>query len=280
MTDEDSTPVVENDSAIDAASDIVTLPIGIDHDGSRYRTVIIDEMSGVDEELVSNKKKTGGNGGKAVSLVLCRCIQEIPGLVERKRSPDSMIDREIVRKMYQCDRDFLIARIHMLAGNDETVLAGKCPRCDALHEEEVLMSKLPVSQWPVDKPAEMEFDLPVGYTVSERGKPPVTHTKGVFRFPRGVEQELVAAIRDNPGQANSAMIATCIKKLGTFGSIDQEIAKSLKSRDRRYLMDEVKNQMPGMRQWKAYDCGECGREFDLTVDMTAFFRGRTSSATR
>lgn len=261
-------------------SDHVTLPIGLDHEGQRYRHVVIDEMSGVDEELVSNKKKTGGNGSKAVSLVLCRCIQEIPGLLERKNNSDSLIDRELVRKMYQCDRDYLVSRIHMLAGNDETVMAGKCPRCDEVYEEDVLMSRLPVTEWPSDKAAEFEFELPVGYTVTDRGKSPVTHTKGTFKFPRGIEQEMVASIRDNPGLANSAMIASCIKGLGTVGTIDQEIAKGLKTRDRRHLMEEVKLKMPGMRQWKTHDCQGCGREFDLVVDMTAFFRGRTSSATK
>ena len=55
-------------------SETVTLPIGLDIDGTRYRTVHIDEMTGYDDEALSDKKHRN-NGAKAITTLLRRCIQ-------------------------------------------------------------------------------------------------------------------------------------------------------------------------------------------------------------
>lgn len=259
---------VEEERSAPEVSDHVTLPVGVDDGtGTRFREVVVDEMSGIDDELVSGKK-SGGNGAKGLSLVLCRCIQSIEGLVEQKKNSESLIDRQIVRRMTQADRDYLVSRIFMLGGADDAVMQGKCPRCETSREEEVFMSDLQVVRWPDDKPPGFEFELPVGY----RGQDGKLHRKGWMDFPTGAIQENIATLKG--ALIITAMLTACIKRLGSLETVDQEIVKRFKSRDRRYLMDELKFKAPGLRQWKEVTCSECDKAFDIRVDMSSFFDSR------
>lgn len=254
-------------------SEYVRLPVGYEKDGVRYRNVVIDELSGVDEALMSNKKKTGGNQAKGLTLVLARAIQEIEGLVPRKSNPDTPIDPQIPRMMYQVDRDFLISRVQMLSDRDETVMRGTCTKCRATHEQEALISERPIKEWPDDQPLEMEFELKKGYAEIIKGQDPVYHTKGTLRLPRGRDQEAVAALsQDNPGQAMTAILAACIKNLGTLDHIDQTIAARLKGRDRRYLFNLIRDKAPGVKVWDFVTCYNCGNpEVEVILDLSGFF---------
>ena len=254
-------------------SEHVRLPIGYEKAGTRYRNVVIDELSGVDEALLSNKKKTGGNTAKGLTMVLARSIQEIEGLVPRKKNPDTPIDHTIPRMMYQVDRDFLFSRIQLLSEKDETTLRGTCPKCNTVYEEDVLISDRPVYEWPEDKPCEFEFELKRGYTETKRNEDPVIHKSGILRFPRGRDQEAIALMAsENPGQAMTAMLAACIKKLGDLDNIDQTITARIKSRDRKYLFNRIRDEVPGMKMWDIKTCFNCGHSnVEAMIDISAFF---------
>ena len=254
-------------------SDTVRLPVGLEIDGVRYREVVIDEMCGIDDHNLSSKK-VSGNGAKGVSIILSRCIQEIDGFLKRKPDSSKLCDRSIPRKLTVIDRDYLISRIYMLGGENDVVMAGKCPRCGTAWEEDAKISEMDVIEWPEDQPLEIEFELPVGITMVEDGETK-THKKGVLRFPTGREQEFVGDL-GSPAMIFDAMFASCIKKLGDLTDIDQELMKRLKSRDRRFLLQFLQERLPGIRQWKIVKC-DCGREFDITADLTTFFDGRKRS---
>jgi len=254
-------------------SELVRLPVGIEKDGVRYRDVTIDELSGIDEALLANKKKTGGNTAKGLTMVLARSIQEISGLVPRKRNPDTPIDPMIPRRMYQVDRDFLFSRIQLLSDRDETILRGTCPRCRRGVEEEVLISERPVKEWPEDKPCEFEFELERGYVEVPKKGERVVHKKGVVRLSKGTDQEGVAiAAQENTGHAATIMLAACITRLGTLENIDQAIAARIKSRDRKLIFDVLRDNAPGMKMWEHLTCYNCGHsEVEAIVDISAFF---------
>jgi len=267
MTDDLTTQKVE-------PSEHVRLPIGIEKDGARYRDVVIDELSGVDEALLANKKRTGGNTAKGLTLVLARAIQEIEGVVPRKRNPDTPIDHMIPRRMYQIDRDFLFSRIQLLSDRDRTQLRAQCPRCRQVHEEDVYISERPVVEWPEDKPLEFDFELARGYVETGRkGEEPKLHKKGTMRFPRGADQEAVANLmQENPGQAMTAILAACIVRLGDLENIDQTVTSRLKSRDRKLLFNLIRDKAPGMKMWEIVTCMNCGYdELEAVIDISAFF---------
>jgi hypothetical protein len=259
---------VDEHDVPEEASEYVTLPIGFEKDGNRYRNVVIDELSGIDEALVSNKKKTGGNVAKGLTYVLARSIQEIEGLIPRKKNSDSLIDHVLVRNLYQADRDFLFSRIQMLTGNDRTMLRAQCPRCENLYEREILLSKQPVENWPEDKKCTISFELSRGYRDGKE-----LHKKGVLRFPRGSDQEAVAVMAQNNGAAAiTAMIAATVISLGTMEGIDQHIASKLKSRDRRAILNAVRDNIPGMKMWEYVTCYNCGNDkLEAKVDISSFF---------
>lgn len=259
-------------------SDTVLLPVGLEVNGTRYREVIIDEMTGVDDHNLASKK-VSNNGAKGVSMILNRCIQEIPGYLEQKKDPSKLFNRSLAQNLTVIDRDYLISRIYMLGGENDVVMAGKCPRCGDSWEEDNKLSEMEVVQWPEDKPLEIEFTLPVGLTTVKDGKR-VLHKEGRLRFPTGKEQERIGDL-DNAALAFDAMFAACIVQLGELSAedIDQTMMRNLKSRDRRYLMRHLQVSLPGLRQWKIVKC-ECGREFDINADLTAFFDGRQESGNK
>jgi hypothetical protein len=258
-------------------SDQVVLPIGIEKDGQRYRNVVIDEFCGVDEALISNKKKTGGNPAKGMTLVLARSIQEIEGLVSRKTSSYGLIDYMIARNMYQIDRDFLFSRMQILADRDNSMYRGTCRRCTKNIEEDVLLSELPIRYLKDEETPEVAFELPAGYVETiqkgeHRGKKRV-HKQGVIRYSKGSDQEHVAMIAENnPAQALTALLAACILKLGELPNIDQDIVSKFRSRDRRYLFRMIRDHAPGLKIWKYMYCYNCGFDkVEVTVDFTSFF---------
>lgn len=269
--------IVEDDESTNQPtiipSEEITLPVGYEVDSVRYRKVIIDELCGVDESLLANKKKTQGNTAKGLTLVLARAIQEITGIVPRKKNPNQLIDHMIPRRMYQVDRDYVFAMIQLLSEKDETMLRGQCPVCRERYEEEIRISELPVTNWPEDKPLEFEFELKRGYVEVPRKGEPKIHKKGVLRFPTGADQEAVAPMaQDNTGDASSAMLAACIKKLGDLEGIDQDIASRLKGRDRQYLFRLIREKAPGLKMWKQVRCYDCGHpDVIAIVDISAFF---------
>lgn len=251
--------------------DTVRLPVGISKDGIRYREVTIEEMCGIDEHLVA-KKDSQNNGALATSRVLCRCIQEVEGLLPKKRNPEAQFDRSLAKALVQPDRDFLLSRIQLLGGNDWVTMAGKCPRCNAVWEESTRLSSLPVNEWPDDKPLYLEFELIRGVPIKEKGEIVGVAKKGKLRFPTGKDQEMSGSFYSLAEQMDG-MLAACIFDLEGIGTLDSETVKRLKSIDRQYLMDMVGRQLPGLRQWKEVKC-DCGKTFAISVDLTSFFDAR------
>jgi len=257
----------QDTSIQEGMSDRIELPIGIESEGTRYRTIVLDEFSGVDEQLMSDKKRVGNNSAKGMTLVLSRAIQEIEGLVPRKKNPDALLDYNLIRNMYQIDRDFLYSRVLLLAEKDETVLSGTCPKCGELVEEQVLLSEQQVVPWPTDQATEIEFTLNRGFYYEGKW-----HKEGKIRFARGSDQEQVAIIaQQNRAQAVTAMIAACVTKLGDMDGLDQSQASRLKSRDRLLLLNTVRDKTPGLKMWSKLSCHSCFySDVEAVLNLTAF----------
>jgi hypothetical protein len=249
----------------------VRLPVGISKDGVRYREVTLEEMCGIDEHLVA-KKDSQQNGALATSRVLCRCIQEVEGLLPKKPNPETQFDRSLAKALAQPDRDFLLSRIQLLGGNDWVIMAGKCPRCNAVWEENTRLSQLPVNHWPDDKPLYLEFELIRGVPIMEKGKVVGQAKKGKLRFPTGADQEMAGSLSTLAEQMDG-MLAACIFDLEGIGTLDSGTVKRLKSTDRQHLMEMVSRELPGLRQWKEVKC-DCGKKFAISVDLTSFFDAR------
>jgi len=251
-----------------AASDFVELPVGIKKDGVLYRELYIDKMRGVDDHNIA-AKNAGNNGSVATSLVLCRCIQEIPGLLQRKLDSTKMFDRALPRNICNPDRDYILSRIYMLSNRNDAIMAGECSRCGRVWEEEVRLSELPVIRWEEDKPWEFPFELEdEGFVIRNSDGVVEHHKSGMMRFPMGKDAEIIGKI-SNMADAVDSMIAACVSKVGDLSSVDTSMAHALTSTDRQILMATVQQELPGLRQWKEIKC-TCGSPVELKLDLASF----------
>lgn len=251
--------------------DTVELPVGIRKDGEVYRTVVIDELGGIDDHLVASPKARG-NGAKAMSLVLCRSVQEVPGLLRAKQNPDKLFNIEFARAMTEIDRTFLTTRIFMLSGRNASAYVGMCRHCKTMHNEPVYLSNIPVVQWPDDKPTEIPFKLRTGFRERLDTGEYAYHKEGVLQFPTGKIAELLGSIT-NEAEATDSLFAACIRSVGSYGRIDTTMAKALKRTDREELMYSLSESLPGIRQGKWITC-TCGMDVELNLDLVSFFDAR------
>lgn len=272
MTTKSYDPEIEVPINENEMSDHVRLPVGLEVDGVRYREVVIDEMTGVDDHNIASKK-AGNNGGKGVTVMISRCVQEVVGNPDypQKKFPEKLFDRKLARSLTIVDRDFLLAQIYMHSGEEEVIQAGVCPRCDTPWEEPAKLVDLEVVEWPDESPLEINFELPRGFR--HEGE---LHKEGKIRFPTGKEQEKIGEMQ-NSARIFDALFASCLINLGDLTSFDQEMMKRMSSKDRRYLMNYLQTALPGLRQWKTVRC-RCGREFEIHADLTSFFDGRRKTA--
>lgn len=249
------------------SADTITLPIGIEKDGKRYRTVIIDEMTGLDEEILANPKHKA-SPGRAITNLLQRVIQEVPGLMDAKANPTKLAPKPMVINMYQADRDAILIGLRRLSFGDTITTQWKCSRCGEPNEEEVDFTELDTREWDEDEDCVLEFELPRG-VVSPDGKRLKT---GVLRFPTGADTERVSKMaRQDPGGATSALLAALIKDIEGM-PVDANVTKRMASRDRQYLGELFKSELPGVQLTVDLTCPDCGSFHpEHRVDLSGFF---------
>lgn len=251
-------------------NDRVTLPIGIEIDGIRYREVVIDEMTGIDEENLSSRK-VRNNGAKAITLLLRRCIQKIDGLLEQKRDPLSLIDEKFVRSMFVADRDYLVMCIRALSGNSELFLSPICENCGHENSKLVDLKDLDVYEWDENAPAEIVIDLPRGLYNSQTSE----YCKRVtWGFPRGSSQEKIASMPEN--QMGTNLIAFGIKEVEGMDSRPSfDDIRKLSVRDRNAFAQAILDNAVGVETKLDLECENCGHEFVTEIQTVGFSNSGT-----
>lgn len=248
----------------------VILPIGVDVDGVRYREVVIDEMTGVDEENLTSKK-VKNNSAKGVTLLLQRCIQEITGLVEKKRNRLGLIDEKIVRQMFVADRDFLMLSIKMLSNQERFDSHVSCGSCGHPNEINVDLKELDVYEWEEDAPVEVEIELPRGFY---QEKTETYHNKITWAFPTGKTQELLARVAQN--QMATSMLTSGIKKVeGMEFTPSTEDVRRLSSRDRNMFAHLIMREQVGVDTHIEFVCESCESEEEGQLSLMGFFSSDT-----
>lgn len=246
-------------------SDRVTLPVGLEVGGVRYREVVIDEMSGVDEEnLISRKVRN--NGAKAITVLLQRCIQEIPGLLERKKNPYTLVDENLIRAMYVADRDYLLLCVRALSDKGEINSDFTCTHCGSEQTTAIHISSLPVYEWD-DSPTEIKVQMPRGFYDVDSGKFYNTFTWG---FPTGKVQEKLAEVQET--QVGSALIASGIRSVDGLRYLPSlEDVRRLPMRDRQAISEQISAHSVGVETSTTCVCDACGQETKFEVNVAGFF---------
>jgi len=258
-------------------SNEVTLPIGLDWEGERYRTIRIDEMTGVDEENLS-KKEIRNNGAKAVSRLLRRCVQEIVGLTEGKSDPFMLLSADLFRRMYVADRDFLFISIRLLGMDPEIEISLQCPNCSEKNSIEIDLAKMDVLEWegPEDNPTSrpcVEVKLPRG--IERDG---VVYKDVVWNFPKGSLQERIAGLPRH--EVQTATLAACLTVPDMEGPLDSETVKRMSFRDREHAMTIVSEWTPGVDLRHEAICDRCDWSWLASISPANFIRGGNKAPKR
>lgn len=243
----------------------VNLPIGIESDGTYYKRVIIDEHCGYDSEN-STTPEVKGNVVKANTLLLRRIIQEIPGLLERKPQRYGFISEELVRNMFQADRDACLVTLLQNTSDPISKETPICPKCDSVQATETIdLRTIEFTNWS-HKETNFRFELPSGYTENS-----VTYKVGTFRLPTGADiEEFVSAARNNINDAQTRLITRCMK-LDNLTICTRETVKTMLTRDRDYLIWKLGTVTPGFKTLLNITCNTCGHKFKHGINVMDFF---------
>jgi hypothetical protein len=250
-------------------NDTVVLPIGLEIDGVRYKTVRISEMNGYDEENLASRK-VRNNGAKGQSILLRRCIQEIEGLFPRKDNPNELIKDKYVLDMCSYDRDFLFFSIRSLGGVPDIDLTFECTSCGTDNTTTASVEDLEVYEWPEEEAFEIPFEMKNG--IFQDG---VMHKEGVWRFLSGKQQEQLAKV--NSERLLSASMVMCIYRLGEMqGTPTEEQFKRLSTTERTDILEQIAREAPGVQTTLKLSCDECGLEQETALDVSRFFKSAAS----
>lgn len=245
----------------------VMLPVGIEVDGQRFKRVIVDEMCGYDEENLASPE-VKGNASKANTILLRRIIQEIPGYLSRKSNRYGLVDEDLVRNMFQVDRDAAIIGMLKYSDDPTTVEKLTCPDCGVTQPPlTVDLRNLTFRELGSEDSAGFSFVLPRG--IPEGAS---LYKDGFFRFPRGADIEEIAAVAaQNVADAQTRLMFRCMKINDDGFVLDREALKRMPKSDRDYVTWLLAKNLPGYQTRLSLTCFNCGSEVKGHVDIAAFF---------
>ncbi|MEU6225709.1 hypothetical protein [Streptomyces sp. NPDC047042] len=114
---------------------------------------------------------------------------------------------------------------------------------------------------------EIEVTLPVGHT-DEDG---AAHRQVTLRKMTGRDEALLAdpANQRNGGRLVTALLHSCITRLGDRTTLRRADIESMYSVDRNYLLIRLRSFTFGPELSAAYGCPSCGERFEQTEDLDA-----------
>jgi hypothetical protein len=249
----------------------ILLPIGFEKDGERYREVIIDEMKGIDNQNLSTRENRK-NGAKAVTTLLRRCIQEIPGVLKEKSSSRLLISREYTRDMYTPDRDFILMNVISLNKETEFTAKHQCPSCGQINDRDVDLLDIDIHDLEEGEPPVFEGDLAVDFTHNG-----TTYEGFRWTFPKGSVAERVA--RRAEGEQPLETIRLCCVLLAPEGEElkpSSDVVEMMPSECIQDILSQAKEQTPGPDLTRKVICDNerCGDEFEGEIDLTNFLQSK------
>jgi len=243
----------------DWAAGRLVLPGGIlDNHGQCFKTVLVRELTGQDEELLADRRYR--NAAHQVTDFLSQVLLEVPGL-NKPVSPD------LAAEMLIGDRDYILLRLRQIALGDrvEQVLRCPAPACGQKADVEFMISELRIRRVATVQP-EYQFE----FSAAPRKGDPAS-TLAVLRLPTGRDLEAILDCKDvNPALANTKLFARILKKLGR-ARIDEEVAREIPLKLRQELTAFLRQITPGPELNVEIQCPHCGADMSYPFDLYGFF---------
>lgn len=235
----------------------VLLPCGyIDSSGTLHREVDLKEMTGRDEDLLSNPSSKNFVG--SMNQVFANCITRIGSLTE----PHEIM--AAIPKLRIGDRAFLKIQLRRLSLGDIYQVAIPCPSCgqtpDGGYETNLGALKKNIPKDAAQ--TTLTVKTPSGRTVVIRE----LTGEDEFRFSR--------LLKDHKDDFMSAFMAMCVASVdGKDVDYMSYPLQSMVSRDRAAVRGAIDKLGGGVEQHLEFECPKCGHEFeaDLPLEQTSFF---------
>lgn len=112
--------------------------------------------------------------------------------------------------------------------------------------------------------AEYEVVLPIGYTDAAGA----VHRRAVLRKMRGHEEALLYDQSLTTGQLVTALLLSCLLRLGDLPSLDAAAVAHLYTADRNYLLLELRRITLGNMLQAWYNCPRCTGQIQVLEDLS------------
>jgi hypothetical protein len=170
--------------------------------------------------------------------------------------------------MFQVDRDFLVFQVRRLSMGDDVMTDWKCSKCGVENQDQVDLSKLPVVEWPDDKPLSFPFELPKGLMLGDK-----LVRRGTAKVLTGEDAEKVAAsVAKAPETAGTAFLSALIESWEGGAKPDVTTLRRMRTVDRNAIARVVRDVSPGVRMAQDFTCASCGHLNEgVQVDASDFF---------
>lgn len=243
------------------------LPIGyVDEDGRLHRTAVLRKMTGRDEAIMADRRNRN-SAARMISELLSSCLLRL-GEIDRPPT-------RVAQALYSADRYFLLLKLREITFGPELEATYSCPTCrEAVSVVEEIpalaVQRLPAGELPDDIVVELED----GYYDRDGER----YTTIVFRYPKGADEEKIAvASRENPSRGKNSLMARCIVALGDMPrsrieTLGTSIFNDLTLGDRSLIDAALNEGGPGIDMTRSVNCLACGRDYDVTLDLSNFLR--------
>jgi hypothetical protein len=243
------------------------LPVGyVDQDGCIHRTAVLRKMTGRDEAIMADRRNRN-SAARMMTELLASCLVTL-GSIERPGF-------QVVQSLYSSDRYFLLLRLREITFGSDLNATYACPTCKesvTLIED---LSQLEVTRLePGELPDDIVVELEDGYLDRDGS----IHTMLVLRHPTGVDEEKIStAARENPSHGKNALLARCVVALGDIPrprleALGTSIFNDLTLGDRARIDEALNQRGPGIDMRHEVACPSCGREYEVTLDLSNFLR--------
>ena len=228
-------------------------------------------MTGLEQHSLSDPKFRQ-NSGKAMSHIIRRLVQEIPGALNQKSNRTFLCDERFISSMFQADRDVIIMQSLILAGQLEQAKVYNCSKCGEKLEEKVNLLEVDIFEHEEGQLPELEITLPREMNIDG-----VICDKVVFRYPLGIDQEKMAKYA-NKGEFYiiSCLISLCCTFFGVKDGSEQKKTLSIQEaalmnvKNRNHIVSSIQEMSPGPDLIKESECDTCGHMNQVSVDIAGF----------
>lgn len=267
VTDDEQSPEHEPAPVRGPAGFEFTLPIGyVDEDGRVHRTAVLRKMTGRDEAIMADRRNRN-SGAKMMTELLASCLVRL-GELERP-------DVYVVQKLYSADRYFLLLKLREITFGPDLTASYSCPTCRESVTLEENIGDLPTRRLAVGElPQDVVVELEDGY-VDRAGE---VYRTFVFRLPTGSDEEKITSVaRENASRGKNALMARCIVSLGDMPrgrveALGTSVFNDLTLADRALIDAALNSDGPGVDVRRQLACPGCGREYEVTLDLSGFLR--------